>query len=162
MKNRIKMINTHCIAGNLKLVAITLFLISCSSGAYQLYSGPKRAANEISILTSFEPFRIIEIDGIPGPNEKYFGYSSTWNGKCIAELEPGFHEIVFISVYETGRWNVSNNITYYSPENIYVDTSKINYDFRPGKIYQIDKSRTLIEIKKIPSANKPYNKNNQL
>ena len=159
MKRIIKSSDIYFTAFLTLLIFSTVFLFSCGGKPQKLYQGPKRPSTEYATLTSFDPFRLLEIDGKFGPHNKYFGYSSSWNSKCIVELEPGTHDLVFIT-------ETSTNNTYYRGSYFVVESDKISkpiklsFTFEAGKIYQIIRSGKMIEVKRIPSYRKPYDEKN--
>ena len=149
------------------LFAGTIFISSCSNKIHQLYSGPKRPSNEIAILTSYSPVRLLKIDKRFGPGNRHFGYSSRWDSKCIVELEPGIHKIVCKTVKSSSRMYPGSTGTSIRTVTKYDigEPKELSFEFKADKIYQIferGKSFRIIEVKQIPSVRKPYDRDNRV
>ncbi|MCD4732202.1 MAG: hypothetical protein K8R74_16470 [Bacteroidales bacterium] len=148
------------------LFASTIFLFSCSNKIHQLSSGSKRPSNEIAILTSFDPVRLLKIDKRFGPGNRHFGYSSRWNSKCIVELEPGNHKIVCKTVISSvKKYHQSRGAIFTEFEYDIGEPKELIYEFKAGKIYQIlevSDNFKIIEVKQIPSNRKPYDIENRV
>ena len=160
-----KIVNSFAIcqtAISFSLIILTLFMFSCGGKPQKLYQGPKRPSNEYATLTSFDPVRLLEIDGKFGPHNRYFGYSSSWNSKCVVELEPGTHELVFNTVNTTDHMYVRGNYLVSESKSTINDAIKLSFTFEPGKVYQIMRTGNIIEVKRIPSYRKPYDKKNKV
>jgi len=160
MKEIIKSTNVYQTAVYISLLISTVLLFSCGGKPQKLYQGTERPSTEFATLTSFDPVRLLEIDGKFGPNNRYFGYSSSWNSKCVVELEPGSHELVFNTVSTTDHMYVRGNYLVNESKSTINDAIKLSFTFKPGKIYQIIRTGEIIEVKRIPSYRKPYDKKN--
>lgn len=124
---------------------LLLNLFSCSPKAYQFYYGPKKNKNEIATIISKDPVRLIRIDGKIGSNGPYFGYSRTFDSKCIVELNPGVHKLSIIIVTTTLKYereNIASNNWFYREYTKVSEEKIIEFNFIAGKIYKIISGET--------------------
>lgn len=116
----------------------TIIFSSCSNKIHQIYTGPKRLSNEIAVLKSFDPVRLLKIDNKFGPGNIHFGYSSRWNSKCVVELEPGNHKIVVKTVKNSSnRMYLSGDYLVSESEYSISKPKELSFLFEAGKVYQI-------------------------
>lgn len=131
---------THKLNKLLLSLMILVFLASCSTPIYKLYSGKLLPDEKLAVLvksSNVEGSILVElVDGAKPPGTALF-YGSWFDQGFRIELKPGKHSL---------------SVSYYSTEYSSRKNKTIYFDAKPGKTYQVNASIDTKKMDWVPSV----------